>query len=214
MVSTFGIMVRALTACFFVCLLAAVVQAQRSGRSGSSSSPTPTREAAMMGDLEREFNQRTLEDQLHKPTGRREQKLSFAQISEDFLRIQVINNELVTAAARAEELDLKFVAKSTAEIRKLAGRLKENLVLPEPTAGPKRLQTESAPEELAQLKPALAALGKLIAGFAHNPVFKEPKVVDAQMSAKARRDLEEIIELSGQLRKSSEKLTKTARKSP
>lgn len=213
MVYTFGLRRRALAACFFICLLATLVQAQRSGRSGSAS-PTPTREAAMMGDLEREFNQRSLEDQLRRPTGRREQKLSFAQISEDFTRIQVINNELVTAARRAEELDLKFVAKSTAEIRKLAGRLKENLVLPEPTEAPKRLQTESEPEEPAQLKPALAALGKLIAGFAHNPVFKEPKVVDAQMSAKARRDLEEIIELSGQLRKTSEKLTKTARKSP
>jgi hypothetical protein len=167
----------------------------------------------MMGDLEREFNQRTLEDQLHRRTARREAKLSFAQISEDFMRIQVINNELVMAAAREAELDFKFVAKSTAEIRKLAARLKENLVLPEPEEVPKRVQAEVAPEPV-ELKPALTALGKLIAGFAHNPAFKEPKVIDAQMSAKARRDLEEIIELSGQLRKTSEKLTKTARTSP
>jgi hypothetical protein len=212
MVSIFSLMLRALAAVFLVSMLATLVQAQRPGRSGSSS-PAPTRETSMMGDLEREFNQRTLEDQLHRPTARREAKLSFAQISEDFTRIQVINNELVTAARRDTELDLKFVAKSTAEIRKLAARLKENLVLPEPEEGTKHVQTEGGPEP-EQLKPALAALGKLIAGFAHNPVFKEPKVVDAQMSAKARRDLEEIIELSGLLRKTSEKLTKTARKSP
>lgn len=203
---------RALAACFLICVLATIVQAQRSGRSGSSS-PAPTRETTMMSDLEREYNQRSLEDQLRRPTARREQRLSFAQISEDFTRIQVINNELVRAAMRDAELDLKFVAKSMAEIRKLAGRLKENLVLPEPTEGPKRLQAEGAPEP-AQMKSAVEALGKLIAGFAHNPVFKEPKVVDAQMSAKARRDLEEIIELSGQLRKTSEKLTKTTGKTP
>jgi hypothetical protein len=212
MKSIFSLWLRAAASVFLVGALATFVQAQRGGRSGSSS-PAPTRETSMMGDLEREFNQRTLEEQLHRPASRREAKLSFAKISEDFTRIQVINNELVAAAARDAELDLKVVAKSTAEIRKLAARLKENLVLPEPEEGPKQVQTEGGTETV-QLKPALAALGKLIAGFAHNPVFKEPKVVDAQMSAKARRDLEEIIELSGQLRKTSEKLTKTARNSP
>jgi hypothetical protein len=209
MMHIFKWMLRGAAAIVLACTLATVAQAQRGGRTGGP--PPPTREMSIMNDLEREMNQRTLEDQLGRPLKRREPRLSFQQISEDFTRIQVVNNDLVRAASRDGELDLKFVAKSTAEIRKLAERLKENLVLPEPEAGAQRLQTEFGPEP-EQLKPALTALGKLVAGFAHNPVFKEPKVVDAQMSAKARRDLEEIIELSGQLRKTSEKLNKTARK--
>jgi hypothetical protein len=211
MISIFELMPRALAAVIMLAALATLAQAQRGGR-GPSSSPQPTREASIMTDLEREMNQRTLEDQLNRPTARRESRLSFAQISEDFTRIQVVNNELVLAAARDGALDLKFVARSASEVRKLAARLKENLVLPEPEKDSKRLQAEVGPEA-EQLKTSLSVLGKLIAGFAHNPVFKEPKVVDAQMSAKARRDLEEIIALSEQVKKSSEKMNKLAQKS-
>jgi hypothetical protein len=212
MVSTCELMLRAAAAVVLLAALAPLVQGQRGGRGGSSS-PPPTRESSVLNELEREFNQRTLEEQLNRPTARREPRLSFARISEDFMRIQVINNELVLAALRDGALDLKFVARSAAEIRKLAARLKDNLVLPEMEEGTKRFQAEDM-QEAEQLKPAVSALGKLIAGFAHNPVFKEPKVVDAQLSAKARRDLEEIIELSNQVRKSSERLNKTAQKSP
>ena len=42
----------------------------------------------------------------------------------------------------------------------------------------------------------------------YNPMFKEVKVVDAQWSAKARRDLEDIIELSDGIKRSSKKLGK------
>jgi hypothetical protein len=165
-----------------------------------------------MNDLEREMNERTLEEQLGTPAARRQQRLSYEQLSEDFKRIQLVNNELVAAASRADALDLKFVLRSAGEVRKLAARLKENLMLPEPSKGSRRLQAEVGLED-AQLKASLLVLGKLVAGFAHNPVFKEPNVVDAQMSAKARLDLEEIIALSEQVRKSSEKLSKLARKS-
>jgi hypothetical protein len=39
-----------------------------------------------------------------------------------------------------------------------------------------------------------------------NPFFKEINVVDAQQTAQARHDLEEIIKLSEQLKKGSEEL--------
>jgi hypothetical protein len=56
-------------------------------------------------------------------------------------------------------------------------------------------------------------LEKLIIGFANNPIFREANVVDVQLSARAKHDLEDIIELSEQIEKSSEKLNKlTARK--
>ena len=204
---TFALMLRATAAVVLSAALAPLVQGQRSGR--GTSSPPPTREASAMNELEREMNERSLEE---RHSSRRERRLSYAQLSEDFKRIQLVNNDLVAAASPGSALDFKFVARSAAEIKKLAGRLRDNLVLPEPEKGSKRFQAEVEPEA-GRLKSSLLVLGKLVAGFAHNPVFKEPDVVDTQLSAKARLDLEEIIALSEQVRKSSERLSKLARKS-
>src|SRR5689334_5222975 len=55
---------------------------------------------------------------------RREPRLAFAQIREDFLRLQVVNNDLARAVSGGGQLDLKLVAKSASEIKKRAERLK------------------------------------------------------------------------------------------
>src|SRR5205809_919754 len=55
-------------------------------------------------------------------------------------------------------------------------------------------------------RPRVLKLGRLIFSFVDNPFFKEASVVDTQLTAKARRDLEEIIDLSGQIKKNSEQL--------
>ena len=148
---------------------------------------------------------------------RREQKkadpkLAFAQLQEDFTRLQLANKDLVLTTSRSAALDLKFVAKSAAEINKRGGRLMSNLALPEPPgdARPKH----GAISDPAALKKAITALGWLIYNFAKNPIFGEVDIVEVKSAAKARRDLEEIIELSEQLKKSSEQLEKAARKAP
>ena len=63
------------------------------------------------------------------------------------------------------------------------------------------------------MKSALSALDELIISFVSNPVFQSVNVVYAQLSAQARWNLEEIIELSGQVKKRSEQLHKAAEKS-
>jgi hypothetical protein len=146
-----------------------------------------------------------------RPTLRPDPRLVFTQIREDFLRIQVINAELAQAIEQPGALDFKAVGQAAAELKKRASRLKFNLSLPEPEERSERPKVEV--EVGAEgLRAALVALGPLIEGFAHNPVFKETKVVDARLSAQARRDLEAIIELSGQVKKSSAQLHKAARK--
>lgn len=200
---------RVASALVLTAALVSLAQAQRGGRGGAGGSRPSGREADAQFELEREMTIRALEEQLKRPEARsKEHRLAFAQISEDFTRIQLVNNDLLTrAAAPGTVPDPGFVAKSTAEIKKLAGRLKENLVLPEPEKGYKRSDAEVGPGA-ERLKAALSALGKLVAGFAHNPIFKESNVVDTQLSAKARRDLEEIIALSDQIRKFCEKQAK------
>ncbi|HEX8136250.1 MAG TPA: hypothetical protein VF544_01540 [Pyrinomonadaceae bacterium] len=146
------------------------------------------------------------------PPPRREPRLAFTQIREDYVRIQVVNNELAQAVASAGPLDLKLVSQSTAEIRKRADRLMLNLALPDSDETDARPKTTVGTEP-AQLKSALGSLDEMILKLVRNPLFRNPKLVDAQQSPLVRRDLKEIIELSGQLKKRSEQLNKVAQKS-
>jgi len=157
----------------------------------------------------RSWNLRILSLQYNRNKHRTPQnpKQALAQLQKDFSQLQVLNKSLLTAALGKTPLDPKFVSKSVSEIKKRAERLNENLALPGPektTEQPGAQVTATSP----QLQPAVLKLGRLIFSFVDNPFFKEASVVDAQMTTKARRDLEDIIELSGQIKKSSEQLGK------
>ncbi len=159
----------------------------------------------------RQFALRMLENEARRPVERHEPRLALTQIREDFWHIQLVNKDLAQAVLSSAALDPKFIAKSAAEIKKRAGRLKFNLMLPEPEKGTKRQKAQVGAEP-EQLKSSLSALNELIAGFMSNPIFKSTGVVDAELSAKARRDLEGIIELSEGIKKSSERMNKAAQK--
>lgn len=145
------------------------------------------------------------------PPERPTPRLPTAQIREDFVRLQVLNNDLAKATSQAGTLDLKFVSKSAAEIRKLAARLRDNLALPASGSDAESPETKAATPP-AQLSPALFALDGLILKFADDLAAKGVYLVDAQSSARARRELEAIIELSGWVKKASEKLEKSGRR--
>jgi len=63
------------------------------------------------------------------------------------------------------------------------------------------------------LRLSIATLDGLVIQLTNIPIFTEANVIDRQLFDKARRSLDEIIELSGQVKKSSEKLRKAAQKS-
>ncbi|HJQ31101.1 MAG TPA: hypothetical protein VJ866_02925 [Pyrinomonadaceae bacterium] len=179
---------------------------------GTARTPRPdSTQRELQRTLERELLFKQMENAMSRPAPPRPTRdLSFAQISEDFTRLQIVNHDLARAVAAGGELDFKMVADSTAEIKKRAGRLKDNLILPG--------EVEERPKvppgiEAGQLKAALAELDRLVYSFVHNPGFQSVKVVDAEWSARARNDLEGIIELSGRLKKSSEQLHRAAQKS-
>lgn len=159
-------------------------------------------------EREAEFDLLMTDDLRRRPPERRTPRPNLTKIREDYVQLQVTNNDLAARVASASEdsLDLKAVASAAAEIRKRAERLKENLALPDPE-GEERRTPE--PEEL---KPTLAALDQLILRFVRNPVFTSPKLVDLRHSAEAARDLERIIGLSGRVRKLCEKPRPAAEK--
>lgn len=197
-----------------VCLAAATspfVQAQQRSTNPGTRSPAsdPTVQRQMR---EREFNLRMLDRAATSRAAEKAANLAYEQIEDDFIHIQMVNNKMMQAVIRGETLEFSFVARSVSEIKKRAERLKENLVLPEPEKEsihpPGTIKAEPEP-----LKTSISKLGELVAGFAENPIFQTEGVVDVKLSAKARRDLEEIIKLSGQVKKSNEQLNKTAQKS-
>ena len=162
-------------------------------------------------DLElRSWNLKILQLQHDKErNGRPRVQQALAQLQEDFSRLQVANRDLLRTALSKNVLDPRFVSKSVLEIKKRAERLNLNLALPEPERHTQvsAAGAASAPE---QLRASVLKLGRLIFSFVDNPFFREESVVDTQLTTKARRDLEDIIELSKQIKKSSDRFGKDA----
>lgn len=92
---------------------------------------------------------------------------------------------------------------------KRAERLLDNLALPESADVAEWHEVTLGGQD--RLKATILALVGMVERFVHNPIFREVNVIDAKSSARARRDPEEIVELSGRLKKDCERLTKNSR---
>jgi hypothetical protein len=132
---------------------------------------------------------------------KKEQVSLFKEIRENFVRLQVINNEMMQTVFVKKNVDRKLIAKTAAEINKRASRLSEDLVLPRIDIEEKNQKAVDACNT-ARLERELLTLDSHIMSFINNPLFKEPNVVDAQNALKARSDLNLIIRLSEQLKAS------------
>jgi hypothetical protein len=139
----------------------------------------------------------------------RSQRVIYEQISEDFQRMQLVNNEMMHATFPTKSAytpDSNHISKSTEEIHKRATRLLSNLRLPE-TEDKEQKPAKDDILDADQLKSALLALDSLVMSFIANPTFEHPTtVVDVAQSVKAKRDLQGIIELSRRIKQGSEKL--------
>ena len=126
------------------------------------------------------------------------QQLIFDQVRKDYRSIQVLNNRM-NAALGGRAPDYAGISRDAAEIARCACRLKHNLALPA-TAMPTGQQTYV--DGLA-LAPMLRVLDTRVLSFINNPFFKNPTVIDVEMTGKARRDLEDIIGLSRDIRRNA-----------
>jgi hypothetical protein len=165
--------------------------------------PAPS---ARRPDIERIRDQQKREMQLRQggteaghPTDERTVKAAVKQLSEDFRRIQVIRNDVARALAGGGTLDYARVSEQAAEVRKRALRMQSYLALHDPRGDAKSHAAAAAAGE-GRLKEALVLLCKRIDSFVANPRFKSPDVLDVEGSARAERDLQEIISLSTAVR--------------
>ena len=95
-------------------------------------------------------------------------------------------------------------------MRETQSVLKLNLALPEAKESEKSPATPH-PTDAVQLRAALSRLDGIILRFANDLHAKGVRRFDAESSAKLRLDLDEIVALSGRVKKSSEKLAEAAR---
>jgi hypothetical protein len=131
---------------------------------------------------------------------------ALAKVQEDFTKIQILNKSLVFSIADKRPVDFKLVTRSASEIRKRSERLNETLALPD--ADRASVEAPKAVNNPTQLKLAILRMGNLIYSFTNNEFFREPSVLNTEQTLKARRELLEIVELSSQIKKDSERLEK------
>jgi len=158
----------------------------------------------------REMQLRGLGNMPGKPIDPKKLQQVMAQVQQDFERILILHNHIVHQITNDEAVAIDFVSDATAEIKKRATRLQTTLAFEKPDA------SEHSPDMRkqlndGQLKDPLVMLCKRIESFIANPVIKTPGTIDAQQLARARRDLEDVIELSDSINKSARRLKERSR---
>ena len=129
-------------------------------------------------------------------------------IKDDFRQLQVIRNEIARYILADKPLDFKFISTKAGEINKRTERLKTHLLPPIPEGTGKKQQKPIEFDD-EKMKDELVRLCRLIDSFVENPVLYTPGRVDIEQSTKAGNDLLSLVELSGIIRRSAEKLSKT-----
>jgi hypothetical protein len=136
-------------------------------------------------------------------------QLKLEQIKKDFEEMQAGYNRIAVAMADKQNFDFNSILSAVAEVNKNAVRLKENLALPYSKADADNTAQKSE-EKPIEIRSALLTLEKHIYSFVTNPIFEAPSVLDLEQAGIAGRDLEKIIELSENIKKNGDKLTKPA----
>jgi hypothetical protein len=132
------------------------------------------------------------------------------QTKQDFKRIQLVRNDMVDDIVAKKPFDFKQISERAEEVNKRAVRLKSYLMPPTPE-GEKKPEEKEVFYAEEEMKGALVKLCNNIYSFTGNEMFKNPGTLDADKSMKAGADLLNIIELSGNIKRSADKLSKSAK---
>jgi hypothetical protein len=135
----------------------------------------------------------------------------FPQIDEDFQRIQVIHNEIVRMFQPDKTVNYDRLAELTDDMKKRTTRLRDNLYLPE-SEKTKEKPAHSGTIDENHVKNNVVTLHDLIVTFVANPIFKNLGVVDATVIESATENLENIIDISDEIKREAKIVGKTAKK--
>lgn len=133
------------------------------------------------------------------------------QIREDFRDLQLLHNKMMASAWAKPELDYKYLSEMIGQISKKASRLKSNLGLPQLKNDEVTIKPFNEVVSGAQFKADLLLLDRSVLSFVKNPIFQKTTVIEVSLAKKASKDLETVIDVSSQLKKTSERLRKAAK---
>ena len=190
-------------AVMLITLAAAPAKAQHPTQPTDTTSPDKIRQQEQS---QREMQLRNLAARAEMTTNPRRREEVAAEIEQDFQKILTLHNELARFILNNRQFDYDFLSEASGEIRKRAIHLQKTLALNKPDDGPKEKQLDY-PD--ARIKDAVVALCSEIKAFVTNPVIDQPGTVNASELARARRDLQDLIELSFNLKKSADRLKKS-----
>jgi hypothetical protein len=176
----------------------------------TATAPATRRPDPIQGELQRRFEAEAIEkvlSQRPQPATAHERRALLDQIRKDFLRIQVIDDELKKERASADEPDVKAVSRYVAEIRRRGERLKDNLSLPKVDTAS---SSSPSPETQEYLRLRLDDLSKSINAFVANPIFESAKIVNPSLSMQAGNDLEQLISVAKEIKRTSDRLRRVA----
>jgi hypothetical protein len=109
-----------------------------------------------------------------------------------------------------KSLDYDRLAQLSDDMKKRSARLRTNLALPEP----EERETERAHSDAiddSHLKKTIADLHDLVVTFVGNPIFKNLGVIDSKVIVAASENLENIINVSDEIKREAKILGKSAR---
>lgn len=192
------------TAAILLMLTSVNTHAQRGGLNHPSMRDQVN--AIIRADMDRELQLKTLP--ANKDTGARQAVLK--QVREDFKVLQALNNKMMAEAWAKPSLDYAFVSDMVTRIRGKASRLKMNLNLPQPEP-PEKPSLNKAISNANEFRAALMVLDRTIMSFVSNPLFQNPNMIEIKQGANARKDLEAVIDLTDDLKKTASRLAKAPR---
>jgi len=165
---------------------------------------SPVREGQRaMDDYDRDINRMR-----NDAAATRERRRSlFPQINDDFQRVQVIHNEIVRMLQSEKGLDYGRLADLTGDMKKRGTRLRENLALSEGEQASTQAKHPDAIDD-QQVRKDIGALHDLVVSFVGSPLFKNLGVVDAKVMDQATDNLNHIIDLSDEIKRSAKLLDK------
>ena len=133
----------------------------------------------------------------------RDNKLSQAQLREDFRQLQIVNNGLMKRVFIQKTCNPKDMRSALGEMRKLASRLRVNFAFSEKSkTTTDEIDTETKPDPSTAttgLSSDLLRLDQTVMRFVTNPLFQDLRVLDSSLVARADKDLDEILRLTESL---------------
>ena len=143
----------------------------------------------------REWALENLRRQARLQPNAREKRVDQLSLRNDFRQLQITNNNLMAGVFErpvSQRITNKEIRSSLGEMKKLAERLRSTLDLP---------KVEPKTDTDVALTAGLEQLDQAVMSFVDNPLFKQPRVYDAEMALRAAGDLSEVSRLADVLKK-------------